>query len=502
MRPDLSSRALLPALLLALLLALTGCSNTEGEAGAESQPLNIVLFVVDDLGWKDASVLGSEFYDTPAIDSLAAAGVRFTRFYSASPVCSPTRASLMTGRHPARVAITNWIGGEQRGELLQADYLRHLPLEEITIGEAFGRAGYATGYIGKWHLGAEDEFLPGAQGFEWTSAVNRAGQPGSYFLPYRNPDWPITDVPGLEADSPDSYLTDRLTDRAIGFLEEQHDRPFLLVLSHYAVHTPLQAREEDAAPFRERAGALEPLEGGPTESESGRSTTRLRQEHAVYAGMIASVDRSLSRVTGALDSLGVAGRTAIVFVSDNGGLSTLAGDRGESAPTANRPLRAGKGWLYEGGIRIPLIIRWPGADAAQDGTTSDVPAMTTDLFPTLLSMAGLPPVADRPLDGVSLAGLVSGEAEAVEERDLFWHFPHYHGSGNRPGGAILSGDLKLVEWFEDGGMELYDLAADPGESVDLFDTEPAAAEDLHARLAGWRDSIGASMPRPNPDWNP
>jgi arylsulfatase A-like enzyme len=486
----------------ALLLALTGCSGTERDSGSESPPLNIVLFIVDDLGWRDAGVLGSDFYDTPAIDALAASGVRFSRFYSASPVCSPTRASLMTGRHPARVAITNWIGGEQRGRLLQAGYLRQLPLDEVTLGEAFAEAGYVTGYIGKWHLGAEDEFLPGAQGFGWTGAVNRAGQPGSYFPPYRNPDWPITDVPGLEGDSPDAYLTDRLTDEAIGFLERERHRPFLLVLSHYAVHTPLQARDEDAAPYHVRASALEPLEGGATESESGRSTTRLRQDHAVYAGMVASVDRSLSRMTGALDSLGVAGRTAIVFVSDNGGLSTLAGDRGERAPTANRPLRAGKGWLYEGGIRIPLIIRWPGADAGQAGTTSHVPAMTTDLLPTLLSMAGLPPAGDRPLDGVSLAPLVSGESEALEDRDLFWHFPHYHGSGNRPGGAILSGDFKLVEWFEDGSLELFDLTADPGESIDLFDAEPAVAEELRARLAGWRDSIGAAMPRPNPDWNP
>ncbi len=491
-----------PALGLPLLVVLGGCGTADREIASEGPPLNIVLFVVDDMGWRDAGVLGSEFYDTPAIDALAESGFRFSRFYSASPVCSPTRASLMTGRHPARVAITNWIGGEQRGMLLQADYLRQLPLEEITLGEAFAGAGYATGYIGKWHLGAEDEFLPGAQGFGWTSVVNRAGQPGSYFPPYRNPDWPLTDVPDLDGDSPDAYLTDRLTDQAIGFLEENQDQPFLLVLSHYAVHTPLQALDDDAAPYHERASLLEPPEGGPTESESGRSTTKLRQDHAAYAGMVAAVDRSLSRVAGALDSLDLAGRTAIVFVSDNGGLSTLSGDRGDRAPTANRPLRAGKGWLYEGGIRIPLIIRWRGAELGRTGTTSHVPAMTTDLFPTLLAMAGIPPVSDHPLDGVSLAPLMTGESRAVEERDLFWHFPHYHGSGNRPGGAVLSENLKLVEWFEDGGLELYDLAADPGESVNLYASAPAVAEELRTRLAGWRDSIGAAMPRPNPDWSP
>jgi arylsulfatase A-like enzyme len=486
---------------LAALLALSGCSGGDRN-GAPDQPLNVVLFVVDDLGWRDAGVLGSQFYDTPAIDALAAAGVRFSRFYSASPVCSPTRASLMTGRHPARLGITNWIGGEQAGALLQADYRRQLPLEEVTLGEAFASAGYATGYVGKWHLGADDEFLPAEQGFAWMRAVNRAGQPGSYFPPYRNPDWPITDVPGLEEDPPEAYLTDRLTDEAIGFLEANRERPFLLVLSHYAVHTPLQSREDDAASYRERAGAMEPHAGGPTEGESGRSTTRVRQDHAVYAGMIAAVDRSLARLVSALDSLDVGDRTAIVFVSDNGGLSTLAGDGGARAPTANRPLRAGKGWLYEGGIRIPLIIRWPPREAGRSAASSDVAAMTTDLFPTLLSMAGIPLASDRPLDGIDLTPAMTGGPGGVHERDLFWHFPHYHGSGNRPGGAVLSGDYKLVEWFEDGDQELYDLAVDPGERVDLADSLRAETRQLAARLASWRDSVGARMPRSNPEWKP
>jgi arylsulfatase A len=485
-----------------LVLALAGCGSEADSERSADEPLNIVLFVVDDLGWRDAGVLGSEFYRTPAIDELAASGVRFSRFYAASPVCSPTRASLVTGRHPARVGITNWIGGEQRGQLLQADYLRHLPLEEVTLGEAFADAGYVTGYIGKWHLGAEDEFLPPAQGFGWTSAVNRAGQPGSYFPPYRNPDWSVTDVPGLEGDSPEAYLTDRLTDEAIGFLEAHRDQPFLLVLSHYAVHTPLQSREDDAAPYRERASELGPMEEGPTEGESGRSSTRLRQDHPVYAGMIAAVDRSLARVVAALDSLGVGGRTAIVFVSDNGGLSTLAGDRGARAPTANRPLRAGKGWLYEGGIRIPLIIRRPGFDSGGSGAAIDVPATTTDLFPTLLSLAGIPAGHDSRVDGVDLTPVLTGQAATAGERDLFWHFPHYHGSGNRPGGAILSGQYKLVEWFEDGALELYDLSVDPGEEFDLSDSLRAETRALANRLASWRTSIGAGMPRPNPEWGP
>ena len=485
-----------------LVVTLSACGSAGETERPSGESLNVVLFVVDDLGWRDAAVLGSDFYRTPAIDDLATSGIRFSRFYAASPVCSPTRASLMTGRHPARVAITNWIGGEQQGMIRQADYLRQLPLAEVTLGEAFAGAGYATGYIGKWHLGAEDDFLPREQGFGWTRAVNRAGQPGSYSPPYRNPDWPITDVPGLGGDPPEAYLTDRLTDEAIGFLEENRDRPFMLVLSHYAVHTPLQARDADAAPYQERAGVLGPLEGGPTEDESGRSTTKLRQDHPVYAGMIAAVDRSLSRIVEALDAMNVADHTAIVFVSDNGGLSTLSGVRGDRAPTANRPLRAGKGWLYEGGIRIPLIIRWPGAAAGLGGTVSDVPAMTTDLFPTLLSMAGISLESGLQLDGVDLTPILDARADALPHRDLFWHFPHYHGSGNRPGGAVLSGNLKLVEWFEDGEVELYDLAVDPGERIDLADSLRSETQVLATRLASWRDSVGARMPRPNPEWKP
>ena len=486
-------------LAIPLLIAAAACDEPAEVGRTAGHPLNVVLFVVDDLGWRDAAVLGSDFYETPAIDSLAAGGVRFTRFYAASPVCSPTRASLMTGRHPASVGITNWIGGEQEGALLQADYRRALPLAETTLGEAFAAHGYATGYIGKWHLGAGDAHLPARQGFLHTQLVNRAGQPGSYFPPYRNEDWPITDVPGLADDPPDAYLTDRLTDHAVGFLERSHDRPFLLVLSHYAVHTPLQAPDDEVEPYREKARAL-PAVTAVTESESGRSSTKLRQDHAVYAAMVASVDRSLSRVRWALDSLGVAGRTAVVFVSDNGGLSTLAGDRGAQAPTANRPLRAGKGWLYEGGIRIPMIVRWP--DARLRGATVDVPSTTTDVFPTLLDMAGLEPVPGSHVDGSSLVPLLTGERSPHPQRDLYWHFPHYHGSGNRPSGAVLSGDLKLVEWFESGDVELYDLAADPGESHDLAAARAGQTETLSRRLAAWRDSVGAAMPSPNPDWEP
>ncbi len=461
--------------------------------GCGSEPrLNIVMIVVDDLGWIDTGVYGSEFYETPNIDRLAASGARFTQFYTASPVCSPTRASLMTGKHPARVNITNWIGGEQTGQLLQADYERQLALEEATIGEAFRDAGYATGYIGKWHLGGEG-FLPDAQGFEFMFAVNHAGQPGSYFYPFENPNWSVTNVPDLADSDSSAYLTDRLTDEALTFLDRHRAEPFFLVLSHYAVHTPLQSKDALSAKYQAKAAALD-VEGEEYEAE-GPSRTKLRQSHPVYAGMIESTDQSVGRILDRLEALGMDDRTVVVFVSDNGGLSTLPA-RSSNFATANVPLRAGKGWLYEGGIRAPLIVRAPGARA---GATIATPSTSIDLYPTLLEVAGLVLDSIQYNDGVSLAALLSG-GEAPDREDLFWHFPHYHGSGNTPSGAIRSGDFKLIEWLETSEVELYDLASDLGERHDLADAMPTVVDELRAKLTAWRTSVDARMPTPNPEW--
>ena len=469
------------------LLLATGCASPE-------PPPNVLLVIVDDLGWRDLGVYGSTFYETPAIDALAGQGARFTEFYAASPVCSPTRASIMTGKHPARLHLTNWIGGEQNGKLQQAPYERQLPLAEYTLGEAFRDAGYATGFIGKWHLG-DSTYLPGAQGFETTVAVNGGGQPSSYFFPYRDARTPALDVPDLEDGHEGEYLTDRLTDEAIAFLDSHASGPFLLVLSHYAVHTPLQAPEQDVARYRAKAAALQPLEPAVVK-ESGRGFTRLRQDHPVYAAMVESVDRSVARLTARLERLGIADRTIVVLVSDNGGLSTVAGSP-RGGPTSIAPLRAGKGWLYEGGIRIPLIVRWPGHVGS--GIVVTTPGVTMDLYPTLLDLAGLPARPDRHVDGVSLLGALTGTAAAAP-RALAWHFPHYHGSGNVPSGAIRAGNFKLVQWFETGDSELYDLATDSGETVDVAPVMPAEADSLRARLAAWRDAVGAAMPVPNPDW--
>jgi arylsulfatase A-like enzyme len=478
--------------ILGLCLAVGGCA-TAGTTD-DSAP-NFLVIIIDDLGWTDAGVYGSSFYETPHINRLAAEGARFTQFYTASPVCSPTRASIMSGKHPARLGLTNWIGGEAKGRLLQAEYIRQLPLEEVTFAEALKEAGYVTGYLGKWHLGAEG-YLPPDQGFDFAKAVNHAGQPGSYFYPYVNDNWPITNVPDLEDGADGEYLTDRLTDEALGFLDQHRDDRFLLVLSHYAVHTPLQSKEQLTEKYRSKAASL-PAVDLEFRAESDRATTKLRQDHPVYAGMIDSTDESIGRVLDRLDELEIASRTVVIFVSDNGGLSTLAGRR-ESMPTSILPLRAGKGWLYEGGIRAPLMIRWPGAVAG--GTVIDEPTTSMDLYPTMLEIAGLASRPEQHQDGASLAPLLRGENTL--ERQLFWHFPHYHGSGNTPSGAVRAGDFKLLEWLEDGRIELYDVSADIGESQDLAGTMPDLAAEMHELLQDWRRRVDARMPVPNPDWSP
>ncbi len=479
------ARSILPVL---VGMVFVGCGHRSDDA-----PPNFVFFIIDDLGWTDVAAYGSTFYETPNIDRLAGQGVRFTQFYTASPVCSPTRASIMTGKHPARLQITNWIGGEQNGRLLQAEYARHLPLEEVTIGDAFRQAGYATGYIGKWHLGGEG-FLPDSQGFDYMFAVNQAGQPGSYFYPYENANWPVTNVPDLEDGREGDYLTDRLTDEAIEFLKRHRDERFFLVFSHYAVHTPLESKDELTRKYEAKAESLPELDGPVTLPEGERAITKQRQDHPVYAGMIESTDESVGRVLETLEQLGLDSRTVVVFVSDNGGLSTLPSPR---MPTSNLPLRAGKGWLYEGGIRAPMIVRWPGK--AVDGRVVDTPITSMDLLPTMLEMAGIPAMPDQARDGLSLVPLLTG-SDGIDREILYWHFPHYHGSGNVPSGAIRVGDLKLVEWMEDGRVELYDLSSDLGESRDLAAESPEIAEELRRLLHDWRRRVGARMPTPNPDW--
>ncbi len=477
-------------------LMTLACSGEEGQVagGLGGPPPNFVFFLIDDLGWRDIGAFGSTFHLTPHIDALAASGMRFTQAYAASPVCSPTRASIMTGRHPARLDITDWIGGSQRGELLPAEYVDHLPPEEVTVAELLEGEGYATGYFGKWHLGDVPHY-PESQGFHENVGGTGAGQPASYFYPYKAPEGrdPYWDVPGLEGGEEGEYLTDRLTDEALSFLDENGAGPFLLFLSHFAVHTPIQSKDELAERYAARRDSLPPVEGPVQEEEHGRSRTRLVQDDPAYAGMVQSVDESVGRILARLDELAIADNTVIIFMSDNGGLSTVAGER--VGPTANVPLRAGKGWLYEGGIRVPMIIRWPGR--VEEGSECQIPVQSTDFFPTIMEMAGIAATSSGPLDGSSLVPVLTGSG-GLDRSGLFWHFPHYHGSGNRPSGAVRQGRWKLVEWFEDGAVELYDLEADLGERVDLSATEPEKVRELLEMLGSWRTGVGANMPREDP----
>jgi arylsulfatase A-like enzyme len=478
------------ALAVSALVALTPAARPAAQR-AGPRP-NVLLIVIDDMGWKDTAVYGSAFYETPNIDRLAADGARFSQFYTAGTVCSPTRASLMTGKAPARVHITDWIGGsDDSGRLLPATYEPQLALEELTIGEAFQAGGYDTGYIGKWHLGT-GAFMPARQGFAFTRAVNQAGQPGSYFAPFKSASSPDTDVPELGDAAPGDYLTDRLTTEAIGFMRTTRSRPFFLVLSHYAVHTPIQAKSDVTDKYAAKRDRQPATTIPAAQAEGATSMTKMHQDHATYAAMVESVDDSVGQLMRTLDALGVAKNTIVVFTSDNGGLSTLRGT-GERMPTSNAPLRAGKGWVYEGGIRAPLIVRWPGM--IPRGAVVDMPTISTDLYPTLLQLAGLPSRPRQHVDGLSVAPILRGR-EGRSRDALYWHFPHYHGSGSAPSGAIRKGSLKLIEWFEDGRVELYDLAQDPGERHDLASERPREAAALRADLARWRVAVGARMPRP------
>ncbi len=447
--------------------------------GGRKRP-NFVFFLIDDLGWKDLGCYGSEFHETPNIDRLAREGMRFTDAYAACPVCSPTRASIMTGKYPARLGITQWIGGSNE----PTAYRHYMPLEEATIAEALKEAGYATGFVGKWHLG-DKPYYPEHQGFDVNIGGDSSGAPPTYFYPYKKRNRALETMPpgGEEGE----YLTDRLTDEALKFLDGSGGRPFLLYLSHYAVHTPIESKQELTEKYRAKAEKLPGRDGPKFVGVYGRYKTRQWQDHPAFAGMVASVDESVGRVMRKLEELGVEDNTIVIFMSDNGGLSTVP----REAPTSILPLRAGKGWLYEGGIREPMIIKWPGV--AKPGSTCSEPVTSTDFYPTMLEMAGLPKRAKQHVDGVSLAPLLAGRGKP-KRKAIYWHYPHYHGSGNRPSGAVRAGDYKLIEWYEDESVELYNLRKDIGEKRDLAKEMPEKAGELRRMLHEWRTGIGASMP--------
>ncbi len=460
-----------------------------------SQP-NIVFILIDDLGWRDLTCFGSTFYETPNLDRLAADGMRFTNAYASCPVCSPTRASIMSGKYPARVGLTNWIPGESYGEVFSAPYLHYLPLEETSVASALRDVAYQTWHVGKWHLG-DEPFYPENHGFDVNIGGCHWGSPKQgYFSPYG-----IDSLP----DGPDGeYLTDRLTDEAIGLIKNRDaGRPFFLNMSHYAVHIPIDVPEPLVEKYRKKARDLkldqiDPIvEGEPFPFEQKKDQNlarRIIQSDPAYAAMVENMDTNVGRLLDVLAAEGLADDTLVVFTSDNGGLSTA-----EGAPTCNFPLFEGKGWNYEGGTRVCKIVRLPGRVPA--GTVCETPTTSTDYYPTFLDFAGLPPRPDQHVDGVSLRGLFEGTSE-LEERGVFWHYPHYSNQGNTPAGSVVFGDWKLIEFFDSGRVELFNLADDISEQRNCAESHPQIAADLLARLHAWQKDVEAKIPEPNPNWQP
>ncbi|MEX0936278.1 MAG: sulfatase [Pirellulales bacterium] len=438
-------------------------------AAQEQQPLNIVFVLADDLGWADLGCYGNDFIETPRLDGLAAQGMRFTDAYAAGAVCSPTRASLMTGMYPARLNITDFIPGHYRPfeQLTVPPIENQLSLDYVTLAEPLDEAGYATCYLGKWHLGGANHH-PSRQGFHVAHVTS-----GQHFAPNWRSNPPL---PGEREEN--EYLADALTDAAIGFIRDHREHPFLLYLSHYAVHIPLEAKQATVEKYREKAA------GGEAPC------------HPTYAAMVEHVDQSVGRLLDALDELNLADNTLVIFFSDNGGLIQRYDGQGPIVST-NAPLRAEKGTLYEGGIRVPMIVRWPGR--VEPGSESNVPVSSIDVLPTLLDAVDRELDMPQNVDGVSLLPLLTGQGE-LDRDALYWHYPHYHHMD--PAGAIRRGEWKLIERFDDGALELYNLAEDIGEQQNLAGERPELAADLQDQLATWHNSVGARMPTRNVDSNP
>ena len=451
---------------LCLRLAVLACALLTLTANAK--PQNVVLILIDDFGWTDLSGYGSKLYETPNIDRLAKDGVKFTQAYSACTVCSPTRAALQTGKYPGRLHITDWIPGQppDNPKLLVPDWTKYLPFEEKTLAEQFKSAGYATASVGKWHLGGE-EYYPEKHGYDINIAGTHAPQPGNYFSPYN--------IATLKDGPEGEYVTDRLTDEALKWMETNKDKPFFLYMPHFTVHTPIMAKPAVAKKYRAK------IQAG------------MAQTNAMYAAMIESLDESVGHIRAKLDELKLADNTVVVFTSDNGG---------RVPTTSNLPLRVGKGSCYEGGTRVPLIVYWPKVTKA--GTVCETPVITMDLFPTVLEATGSKDLGKSGVDGLSLVPLLQ-QTGTLKRDELFWHYPHYQHyqlGGTTPYGAIRKGDFKLIEFFDDMRVELYDLSKDIGEQKKLAQEMPKKVEELRNRLHAWRKEVGAQMPTKNPKYDP
>jgi arylsulfatase A len=444
------------------------------------RPPNIVIILIDDLGWLDLGCFGSTFYETPHIDKLASQGMKFTDAYASCSVCSPTRASLLTGRYPARLHLTDYLTGRppKDAKLQVPEWRPYLLPSTQTIATALKPAGYVSALVGKWHLGGSREFgapaaaeasTPERFGFDVNVAGSHFGQPPDYFAPYERggPKNTTHRFPNFSSKVEGEYLTERLTDEAEKFIENNKDRPFFLYFPHYAVHTSMgnrwQAKPKTIEKYKAKANPKAP------------------QHHAVYAAMIEDMDESIGRVLRKLDQLKLSEKTIVIFTSDNGGYGQA---------TAQPPLRGAKSEAYEGGIRVPLIVRWPGAIAP--GSRCEVPVISADFLPTCCEVAGVKPAANQPVDGVSLVPLLKQTGTLTRDA-LFWHYPHYNDL-SKPHGIIRQGDWKLIEFYEDSRHELYNLKNDIGEKVDLAKSEGEKAKELQRALADWRRQVGAQMP--------
>ncbi len=457
---------------------------------------NFIFILADDLGYMDVGFNNSKtFYETPNLNSLASSGMIFTDFYAACQVCSPTRASIMTGKYPARTKTTNYFSGRRRETFEPADYETQMASEEVTIAESLKENGYKTFFAGKWHLGGAGH-SPTDQGFDINKGGGVNGLPRSYFSPYKN----VTNLPpGPQGE----FLTSRLANESVKFLEKaaKGKDPFLLYLSFYSVHTPLQAPKNLIEKYKKKAAKLGRTKQAANfdigrerqvfQSTKDKRKVRIRQSHATYAAMVESLDSAVGKVLNRLDQLNLRGNTVVVFMSDNGGTSTSEGH-----PTSNLPLRGGKGWMYEGGIREPMVIRWPGVTAP--GTVCDRPAVSTDFYPTILEIAGLNTKPDQHIDGVSLVPVLRNPFAKFDRGPIFFHYPHYGNQGGFPASAVRIGDLKLIQDLEDGEFELFNLKEDIKEHNNLSQLKAGKVKEMSAILNTWRKEVGARPLRKNP----
>lgn len=436
---------------------------------------NILFILADDLGWSDLGCFGSTFYDTPNLDGLAKEGLKFTQAYAACPVCSPTRSSILTGQYPARTQNTDFFGGPQPGKMknsklpvLPAPYIEYLDAKHTTLAEALKAKDYATFFAGKWHLGGKGSY-PEDHGFDINmGGWHRGGPYGGkkYFSPYGNPK--LKDGPDGE------HLPDRLATETVKFITANKDKPFLAYLSFYSVHTPLMGRNDLVEKYKKRKQLLK--KGKKSFGKEPPRRVRLVQEHAVYAAMVEAMDQAVGKVLKSLKDNGIADNTLVIFFSDNGGLSTS-----EGSPTSNLPLRAGKGWLYEGGVREPMIVRWPGVTPADKECTQ--PIISTDFFPTILEAAGLPALPEQHVDGQSFVSFLKNPAQPAEKRTLFWHYPHWGNQGGTPGTVVRVGDWKLIHFYNPNKPdELYNISNDLGEQKNLIKREPERASQLKKQM--------------------